>query len=212
MPAHHGSPEALRNMVFPGGALEITVHLEMETVPLIVAHPLRHRTGEAGMGDGHLHFATGTEHAMGFCHSAGIILDVHQAHGGYSGVECRVGKAVEMTGVGAEEINVQASSGAALARDLDQAFTAIDAGDDGTAMSQFTGIAALAAAKIEDMPVPDVAEHLQRQGHEEMQAIVVLVGVRDPLVSDAVPRGGRGIRMHSGIIPYAHTSRRRFVA
>jgi len=52
-----------------------------------ISHPMRNGRGEARMSNAHQQLAAGNKNSMHFAHGSGVVLDVHQAHGGHHHVE-----------------------------------------------------------------------------------------------------------------------------
>lgn len=154
------------------------------------------------MRDAHREAAAVDEHAMRFGDRAVGVFDVHQAHRRDDGVDGRCGDAAQGRGVRPNEADVrQARIGGARAGRLDQPRAAVDGDDVRAAPGELARVAAFAAAEIQDRPAANVANQREHPWQQEVIAVVVGVGVRDPVVGDEIPRTGRAVVVFVHVTP-----------
>ena len=177
--------------VLPLRSLEVAVDGKESRLTGVVDDPFGHRPGEAWMRNAHQQFAARLQHAVGFADSAGVILDVHQRHGGDNQVKCRRRNGVQGVGIRTDVGDVEALGARPLGSDFDETSAPIDSSHSCAAPRKLARISPLTTSHVEHRSSFHIAEHLQHQRKEEKISIVICVSVPDPIVCHLFP-GARG--------------------
>jgi hypothetical protein len=180
----------------PGETLEIAIDRKDFEGTVTVTYPPGYRRRKTGMRNAHHQFAAVPKDAPHFRDRPAVVLNVHQTHGCNDDVKLSSFEIVKRIRIRMNEADGGAVGLRPFTRHLNELCAAIHASDDCTASRQFARISTFAAPKVQHRLSGDLSEQRQEARHQVQIAVVIGVGMCDPVSGDAIPRTRRRVLGH----------------